>query len=83
MSDFPPPMLTTDEAAIYVRAKSVHQFRREVHKGVWPPPLVYNSRPHRWSRAQLDGAMQGAAEEIDPALAAARKALGLDYDGER
>ncbi len=73
-----PPILTTAEAWQYVRARSIHQFRREVRNGIWPKPLVWNARPQRWSKAQLDAAMEGATNDIDPELAAARKALGID-----
>ena len=76
-----PAMMTVDQAARYVCARSVHQFRREVRAGVWPRPIVYTSRPQRWSKAQLDAAMSPAAndqDKTDPALAAALEALGLD-----
>ncbi len=49
-----PLMLTVEEAAEYVHARSVEQFRREVREGVWPKPHAKNSRPQRWRRAEID-----------------------------
>ena len=75
----PPNTLATAEAAAYVGARSPKQFLREVARNQWPPPIVPDSRPMRWSVAQLDAAMApagAAATEIDAGTAWLRDHLG-------
>ncbi|MBF0358991.1 MAG: hypothetical protein HQL70_10315 [Magnetococcales bacterium] len=72
-------MLTAEEAAEYVDCISATQFRREVAQGVWPGPLVKHSRPMRWSRIQIDAALQPLSTQIEAKNEGSDldKALGL------
>ncbi|MBT3700940.1 MAG: hypothetical protein HOE62_21760 [Alphaproteobacteria bacterium] len=56
---FTPQALATNDAALYVGATSVRQFRAEVKRGLWPQPTSPESKPHRWSVCQLDKALKG------------------------
>ena len=66
--------LPADESARLVGCRSVAQFRREVAAGVWPVPMTKNSRPQRWSRAELEMASRGnihgeeCVDDLDRAL---------------
>lgn len=55
----------------------VDQFRREVKRGIWPQPLIKDSRPQRWSRVELERKLLGNASENDPALRRLEKNLGV------
>ena len=71
--------MTVEEAAHYVGCRSTQQFRREIKAGIWPRPIVPNSRPQRWSKFQLDAALTGGSKETqtDPHLAAFEKRMGM------
>jgi len=65
-----PNTLPTAEAARYVGARSSAQFLREVKAGTWPQPIAPNSKPRRWSTAQLDAVLAvDQSAEADPGRA--------------
>ena len=76
MHDIQPRVLTVDEAAKYVGAKSVRQFRREVNRGIWPQPIARFSRPQRWSTIQLEQALS-PSNDNDSELNKLEQALGI------
>ena len=77
MHDIQPRVLTVAEAAKYVGAKSVRQFRREVGRGIWPQPIARFSRPQRWSVLQLEKALGAVNDNVDPELNKLEQALGI------
>ncbi|EME71425.1 hypothetical protein H261_03413 [Paramagnetospirillum caucaseum] len=64
--------LTITEAAEYLGLTAT-QFRRAVARREMPEPLI-KSRPQRWSKVQIDWALEGRLEksapcrEIDPIM---------------
>jgi len=72
-----PLALVDTEAAELVCARSVHQFRREVARGTWPPPIDRKSRPQRWSRIALLRRLGNEKGEQDPRIAALESRLGI------
>ena len=56
--------LTAEEAAEYL-GMNVKQFRRAVTRGELPKAFIH-SRPARWSRVQLDWALEGRMEHAQP-----------------
>ena len=79
MHDIQSRVLTVEQAAKYVGAKSSRQFRREVGRGIWPQPIARFSRPQRWSTIQLEKALGGAAvnDNVAPELNKLEQALGI------
>ncbi|BAE51514.1 hypothetical protein [Paramagnetospirillum magneticum] len=56
--------MTLIEAAAYVGLTD-RQFRRAVARHEMPEPLI-KSRPQRWSRVQIDWALEGRLEKSAP-----------------
>ena len=77
MYDIQPRVLTVAEAAKYVGAKSVRQFRREVNRGIWPQPIARFSRPQRWSVLQLEKALGPVNDNVDPEIVKLEQTLGM------
>jgi hypothetical protein len=77
MYDIQPRVLTVAEAAKYVGAKSVRQFRREVNRGIWPQPIARFSRPQRWSVLQLEKALGPVNDNADPEIVKLEQTLGM------
>jgi len=60
--------LTVVDAAAYL-GMSVQQFRRAVSRGEMPKPLVC-CRPNRWSKIQIDWALEGRLDKAASSVAA-------------
>jgi hypothetical protein len=76
-----PRTLTADLAAEYLGCRSVAQFRREVAAGIWPQPLLKQSRPQRWSIQELERALRPNQDgKAKPALANLERRLGIAND---
>ncbi len=65
--------LTITEAAAYLNLTET-QFRGAVKRGDLPPPIIYGY-PRRWSKLQIDWALQGRrpvdqrpADQTDPLM---------------
>lgn len=73
-----PRTLTAELAARYLGCRSAAQFRREVAAGIWPKPLLKQSRPQRWSVEELERALRpGRPGERNPALDRLERKLGI------
>ncbi|MGF7213617.1 hypothetical protein GGE65_008263 [Skermanella aerolata] len=73
-----PRTLTAELAAEYLGCRSAGQFRREVAAGIWPQPLLKQSRPQRWSIQELERALRpDRGGKANSALASLERRLGI------
>ena len=58
MKGLRPLTIPIDEAVAFAGCKGRQQFKREIKKGRWPKACVPNSRPPRWSVAEMEARME-------------------------
>jgi hypothetical protein len=51
--------IPTQEAADLAGCSSVHQFRRERDRGIWPRPVNPGGRPERYSVKEMENRLNG------------------------
>lgn len=72
-------MVTIQEAAKITGYETPGRFRRAVKRGAMPPAADKKTRPHLWSKAQLEAVLTPSdkKEETDPRLAALEERWGM------